>query len=655
MDKYEKQHQRNLSAYERQVDAIFNQAIKEAALIGISVGELADDEILSFDKLPKTKKAVSKMMNTLASSLTVCIVNGVQSSWTLANNKDSELCDRVFGDAKDSLNEAQRKRYYSNNGDALQAFLSRKEAGLNLSERVWKYVEEYKEEIELGLDLGLRDGVAAERMQRDLQQYLQHPDMLFRRVRDVHGHLQLSKRARAYHPGAGVYRSSYKNARRLTVTETNMAYRTADYLRWQELDFVVGIRVVLSNNHPEDDICNVLSAPMDSTATEGRGCYPKDFKFTGWHPHCRCHSESILKTEEELMADNKRIMRGEEPSTESVNTVSDVPYDFKDWIKDNANRIVKAKSLPYFVTDNVKTVAKIMQKAQPNAIVAEQMQRTANFDEYTLYFKRHSDKVAQLLLEYEKRNTDIGKAIILNQIKHECAVLTNQALVASGHIGTDWTWARTEFDAVVQNKATYTVGNKIVKLDEVKMDILVYKDNEGREFSYAIGLNKFLFKATEASTAIQELPPYLRKGIKRVTFYDMECPTDPYWKVKYNNPKHRSMATDGGKVTFYLTPQSTAEFKEYITHEAGHIIDQGKHRLSASKGWQEACAKDETLHANIKQYRVSSYAETNDAENFAECVRAYYNNHDAFKQMFPNCAAYIRQTARKLSGHFRTP
>lgn len=132
--------------------------------------------------------------------------------------------------------------------------------------------------------------------------------------------------------------------------------------------------------------------------------------------------------------------------------------------------------------------------------------------------------MAQLLLEYEKRNTDIGKAIILNQIKHECAVLTNQALVASGHIGTDWTWARTEFDAVVQNKATYT-GNKIVKLDEVKMDILVYKDNEGREFSYAIGLNKFLFKATEASTAIQELPPYLRKGIKRVTFYDMECPT----------------------------------------------------------------------------------------------------------------------------------
>jgi hypothetical protein len=354
MDKYEKQHQRNLSAYERQVSAIFNQAIKEATLIGVSIEDLADDEILSFDKLPKTKKAVSKMLNTLASNLTVCIVNGVQSSWTLANSREDELCNQVFGDVKDLLTDAQHKRYYSNNGDALQAFLDRKEAGLKLSERVWKYADEFKEEIEMGLDLGIRDGVAANKMQKDLQQYLQHPDMLFRRVRDKYDNLQLSKRAKAYHPGAGVYRSSYKNARRLTVTETNMAYRTADYLRWQQMDFVVGIRVVKSNNHPDTDICDELSAPLGSTAVEGPGCYPKDFKFVGWHPHCRCHSESILKTEEELMAGNRRIMNGDEPSAESVNTVKDTPEAFNKWVKNNKERIESAKTLPYFIRDNEK-------------------------------------------------------------------------------------------------------------------------------------------------------------------------------------------------------------------------------------------------------------------------------------------------------------
>lgn len=83
----------------------------------------------------------------------------------------------------------------------------------------------------MGLDLGIGSGKAAPKLARELKQYLQNPDKLFRRIRDKHGMLQLSKRAAAYHPGRGVYRSSYKNARRLAATETNIAYRTADYER----------------------------------------------------------------------------------------------------------------------------------------------------------------------------------------------------------------------------------------------------------------------------------------------------------------------------------------------------------------------------------------------------------------------------------------
>ncbi len=394
MDKYEKQHQRNLSACSRQVDAIYRQAVKEAAQIGVSIGELTDDEILSFDKLPRTKKAVNAMLTELAQNLSVCIVNGVQSAWTLANNKDSELCDQVLGDVKDLLNERQRKRYYSNNDDALEAFLQRKEEGLNLSERVWRYASDFKTEIELGLDCGIRDGVAAETMQRSLQQYLQHPDMLFRRVRDIHGNLQLSKRAKAYHPGAGVYRSSYKNARRLAVTETNMAYRTADYLRWQDLDFVVGIRVVLSNNHPVADICNELSAPMESKELKGRGCYPKDFKFTGWHPHCRCHAETILKTEEEMARDNARLLRGEEPLKDSVNTVTGVPQEFTDWLKANRERAKRSTSVPYFISDNEK----YLPKGYKNLYALKTPCETyAEYEAAMRFNKKHADFTPEVL------------------------------------------------------------------------------------------------------------------------------------------------------------------------------------------------------------------------------------------------------------------
>ena len=75
---------------------------------------------------------------------------------------------------------------------------------------------------------------------------MNEPDRLYRRVRDKGGNLRLSKAAKMYHPGQGVYRSSAKNAQRLTRTEINMAYRESEYLRWQQLDFIVGIRVMLS-------------------------------------------------------------------------------------------------------------------------------------------------------------------------------------------------------------------------------------------------------------------------------------------------------------------------------------------------------------------------------------------------------------------------
>lgn len=57
------------------------------------------------------------------------------------------------------------------------------------------------------------------------------------------GKLVESKPMMNYNPGPGVYKSAYKNALRVAVTETNMAYRKADSDRWQKLDFVLGFEV----------------------------------------------------------------------------------------------------------------------------------------------------------------------------------------------------------------------------------------------------------------------------------------------------------------------------------------------------------------------------------------------------------------------------
>ena len=348
---YDKTHLRNLAAIGTRIDRLFKKAAEEAARIGMTIKTpLPDDVIFSFDDYPETKKQIERLMQALKDSMETIIVNGVESAWTLSNNKNSALATRVFGDNANKLTKEQARRYFSTNGAALDAFLKRKENGLDLSDKVWRYTGMFKREIELGLDLGIRSGESAVSMAKSLRQYLQHPDKLFRRVRDKHGVLRLSKAAKDFHPGRGVYRSSYKNARRLAATETNIAYRTSDHLRWQQMDFVVGIEIKLSNNHtlngvPFTDICDKL-----------KGRYPKDFKFTGWHPLCRCHAVSILKTEKEMAEDTRRILAGEKPLQGSENEVRSLPSNFSDWIRDNRERAKGWTNMAYFVKDNIKYV-----------------------------------------------------------------------------------------------------------------------------------------------------------------------------------------------------------------------------------------------------------------------------------------------------------
>lgn len=276
LDKWESKHLKDVERYARQIEAIYRSAVREAAAIGASVPHFNPDKPFSFASYPSTKARIEKLLHTLKTGISTVILNGIEAEWTLANNKNSELCNIVFGEYAKRLSPEQARKYYNPNDNARKAFMERKIGGLKLSDRVWRYTEQFKTEIEMGIDLGLRDGLSADEMSRTLRQYLQHPDKLFRRVRDEHGQLHLSQRAAAFSPGQGVYRSSYKNAHRLAATETNIAYRTSDYTRWQQLDFVVGIEIRLSNNHTLNgraftDICDELAGRYPKISSSRAG------------------------------------------------------------------------------------------------------------------------------------------------------------------------------------------------------------------------------------------------------------------------------------------------------------------------------------------------------------------------------------------------
>lgn len=295
-----------------------------------------------FSDYPDLNRAAQKVFKELNDEIKANIINGIEKEWEASNLVNDKRTERVFEFKK--LGKVPTA-YLQRNLAARDAFISRKTGkdGLNLSQKVWNYTGQFRQEMEMALDIGIADGRSAAELSRDVRKYLNEPERLYRRVRDHRGVLQLSKNAKAYHPGQGVYRSSYKNAMRLTRTETNMAYRTADHTRWQQLGFIQGFEVRLSNNHPVVDICDDL-----------KGNYPKEFKFTGWHPNCRCHVVAILPTDEEFESMQQALLDGEEQLNSKRKVVS-VPKGFKIWIKDHKQQYKEAKkrgTLPYFIKDN---------------------------------------------------------------------------------------------------------------------------------------------------------------------------------------------------------------------------------------------------------------------------------------------------------------
>lgn len=360
---YDEQHRKNLQQRAKKVQQLYKQAVDKITKAAQPTLFGADPNLseFHFSDFPTLNKAVDKYIQQMGAGLQSNIEQGDTEAWTLSNTKNDAMVDYLAGTY--SIPKETLKEWKHPHLEALESFMERKTKGMNLSNGgsetsklvgVWN-LDQFKNELELALELGIGKGKSAAELSKDVRQYLKYPNKLFRRVRDKSGALRLSKAAAAFHPGRGVYRSSYRNALRLTATENNIAYRTCDHKRWQALDFVLGQEIRLSNNHtlngkPFTDICDELA-----------GKYPKEFKFTGWHPWCRCYSVSILADEAEVDEYCKLIAEGKSVANFKFTgalTPDDMPKEFKEWVAKNKKRIKAASSMPYFLKDNPELLEK---------------------------------------------------------------------------------------------------------------------------------------------------------------------------------------------------------------------------------------------------------------------------------------------------------
>lgn len=323
---------KRLAKYVMLVESIYEDLNLEAAKI-VGITDFTIDRPFMWSDYPQTRKRIRDLQERFVEDIGAVIYSGTSEEWKNSNEVQDLLANKVLQTYGATIGKEKYEILYQPNNDALKAFQQRKDKGFTISDKLWNQSTLYKQELEESISCAIQKGTSAIILSKQISKYLLDFPQLQKDYKERFG-----KASRAMD-------CEYRSIR-LVASEINMAYRQAENLRWQQMDFVVGYEIKLSNNHtcngkPFQDICDILA-----------GKYPKDFQWTSWHPLCRCYKIPILKTEEEFWEWDGR----NEATTASVNEVKDVPDAFKKWINENIQRAKSWDSAPYFIRDNDKYI-----------------------------------------------------------------------------------------------------------------------------------------------------------------------------------------------------------------------------------------------------------------------------------------------------------
>lgn len=371
MDEQRKKLIQYLANIERQLYNLYGRTYRAALELAEVRKAIEAGETFTWRGNPAAEKRLNQYLNDLATKAGIIIQNGVQRGY-IQGEKDARtpiLAKLGTTDDKrkaiNELCEAATKERRAQGMTAHAFATAERGGGLTLSSRVWNLTGNAKQELETIIQNGILEGKGAKEIASGIKGYLNNPNALFRRVRNKEtGNLELSEAAKKYHPGQGVYRSAYKNALRLVRTEMNAAYRRAEWESYQNNPLITGYEIRLSNNHTTTvngkvkrlvDICDTMA-----------GRYPKTFRWTGWHPNCRCVMVPIVITPQDfgkyLKAKRAKKLEEWQPKDRKSKQVVEVPKELIQWIDTKQRQLRAAKVKPDFVGDNKGIIALTQQK-----------------------------------------------------------------------------------------------------------------------------------------------------------------------------------------------------------------------------------------------------------------------------------------------------
>lgn len=267
---------KRLAKYVMLVESIYEDLNLEAAkIVGITDFTIDSDRPFMWSDYPQTRKRIRDLQERFVEDIGAVIYSGTSEEWKNSNEVQDLLANKVLQTYGATIGKKNYEILYQPNNDALKAFQQRKDKGFTISDKLWNQSTLYKQELEEAISCAIQKGTSAIILSKQISKYLLDFPQLQKDYKERFGKASRSMDCE--------YRSI-----RLAASEINMAYRQAENLRWQQMDFVVGYEIKLSNNHtcngkPFQDICDILA-----------GKYPKDFQWTGWHPLCYSDDSEVL-------------------------------------------------------------------------------------------------------------------------------------------------------------------------------------------------------------------------------------------------------------------------------------------------------------------------------------------------------------------------
>lgn len=416
--------------YNRRLGMLYGGYVRKLLALGYTEDVLESDALFNFDNFPVFKARLDEIFNDYFQNSMLCYKSGMTSGVSLAYAHDNDALGQ-FSVLTDKALETARKT-------AAATFIANRlnaKNGLNLAQSVWNYCQQTKAEFEMAMSNviadGLGKGTSAEEVGRRIRQYLNNPDMMYRRYhtvkvlkngqkkdvvtwrrkRIINGRVRFVEEP-LERVGQGVYRSARKNALRVARTEINAAYHKARNDRWKNEPFVIGQHIHISPQHDPDedaDICDELE-----------GYYPKDFDWDSWHSQCMCTSDPVMISGEERKQFYKRMLNGEDMSGYiSPNSIKDVPDQYKRYIEANGDKIVdafKRGKLAWHLANNKSYWVKFLDAAQRKQMGVKAISRREAIQEIAKarHAKRDAAKIQQ---NWKKRRMTIYTERMNNNLK----------------------------------------------------------------------------------------------------------------------------------------------------------------------------------------------------------------------------------------------